>query len=421
LTIESIVFTVKKTADEEDQVYGEAPVDEEETYTITVNASALNHNWSKDGITYALGADNRLKIDFGVENQDSQWNLPDGVSIDVANIEGVAFNVCDQIGRHNLSIASAANGSTTKIETIQNQTGSPSFELIPGDAASGTINQIVLQAAGWDYTDENTLTIESIVFTVKKTADEEDQVYGEAPVDKEPTETFNITIYASALKHDWSQTGITHTLGTDNRLKIDFGVANNDSRFDLTNGNEEALSIDLASVEKVTFNVCDQDGRHNISLSMDGNKVGDPISNQTGSTSFVMVPTAKSGTINEVVLQAAGWDYTASNTLTIESVVFTMKKTAEDQEDVAYGVEPTEIVVDPTENITPDVKSELDKRFTHKEGGLTPQDATRCTPKEVEKVELSFNGAWDTIRFDLPEVIDLAKCTSVTFAISDQT
>ncbi|MDE7223357.1 MAG: hypothetical protein K2O34_06210, partial [Acetatifactor sp.] len=25
----------------------------EETYTITVNASALNHNWSKDGITYA--------------------------------------------------------------------------------------------------------------------------------------------------------------------------------------------------------------------------------------------------------------------------------------------------------------------------------------------------------------------------------
>lgn len=237
---------------------------------------------------------------------------------------------------------------------------------------------------------------------------------------EEPTETYTITVYASALKHDWSDTGITNTLGTDNRLKIDFGVQNRDSRYDLTNGSGEALSIDLANVEKVTFNVCNQEGRHNISLNKDGTKVGDSIQNQIGSA-FTMVPTAKTGTINEVVFQAAGWDYGPGNTLTIESVVFTMKKTADDQENISYGVAPTEIEVDPTENITPEVKTDLDKRFTHKDGGLTPQDPTRCTSQEVEKVALSFSGAWDTIRFDLPEVIDLAKCKSVTFAISEQT
>ena len=354
------------------------------------------------GHTASVSEAGVLDITFNGQYQEIQYSLPEGV--DGKTIKEISFKISDgDVG--NLAIKVLVDGQQKQVAY-----GHDSITVTEDLSEAETITFALM-----DKEDvEASFVIDYFSITAVQTGGLENP-----PEAEEPAETYTITVNASALKHDWSQTGITQALGTDNRLKIDFGVENNDSRYDLTDG-EGALSLDLANVEKVTFNVCDQDGRHNISLSKDGTKVGDPISNQKG-TSFVMVPTAKTGTINEVVFQAAGWDYSSSNTLTIESVVFTMKKTADDQENVSYGVAPTEIEVDPTENITPEAKTDLDKRFTHKEGGLIPQDASRCTPQEVEKVALSFSGAWDTITFDLPEVIDLAKCKSVTFAISEQT
>lgn len=403
------------------------------TYTVTVYASKLQSAWS-NATSAGLDIDNRYKIVLpGEQYKEACVNLP--AKIDLGECESITFNVKNQTCPVNFCVGS----SGTKQGTWYNNNGNTTYVLDPKELKDGSnannvnytgeIDQINVQIYSWPVQEGGgEIALESIVFTMKKTAGQEDQEFGadKKPIE-EPTEIYSITVYASALKHDWSKAGITNTLGTDNRLKIDFGVDSQDSRYDLTDGNGKALSIDLANVEKVTFNVCDQEGRHNISLSNDGNKVGDPIQNQTGSASFEMVPTTKTGTINEVVFQAAGWDYTAGNTLTIESVVFTMTKTADDQEDVAYGVEPTEIEQDFTTNITPEAVSENDKRFTVKAGELEPQasNTVTCEAKDIEKAALTFVGdddgvAWSEIRFELPEEINLANAKSVTFAVSDQ-
>ena len=353
------------------------------------------------GYTEEISAAGALTISYTGQYQERQYQLPAGV--DGKTITSMTFKLSDasEGSISGIALKVLADGNQAVVE-YGKDTITVSGDLSQAAEITFALMNNASEAAKY--------TFDYFSITAVQTGGLENP-----PEAEEPTETYTITVNASALSHDWSATGITNALGTDNRLKIHFGAQNSDSRYDLP------VTIDLADIEKVTFHVCDQEGRHNISLSMDGTKVGDPISNQLG-TSFVMIPTATSGSVNEVVFQAAGWDYTASNTLTVESVVFTMKKTA-DQTDQVYGEAPVTEEIDPTENITPEA-DEDDKRFTYKEGGLTyasSSDGMTYTAQDVEKVAITFNGSWNEIRFHLPEEIDLAKCEAVTWAVSEQT
>ena len=367
-------------------------------YANSDSFSSIKDRWSGSTDSYERDDANKtITINSTGAYQELWFTLAEPV--EAAKVESITFAMSEYTGKwhYKVYIDGAEAGTYTK--AFEGEGNNIYTIAISETEGSITAISVMSDAAN------STCTFDGVMIDLKSTSEEE------------PTETYTITVNASALTHDWSASKITHTLGDDNRLKIDFGVANQDSRYDLP------ITIDLANVEKVTFNVCNQDGRHNISVSLDGTKVGEPISNQQG-TSFVMVPTATKGTINEVVFQAAGWDYTATNTLTVESVVFTMKST-EAKEDQVYGEAPITEEVDPTENLTPATTSEYDKRFTYTDGGLTVQSCSNeqmaYTAQDVEKVAVTFNKEWDEIKFALPEEIDLARCTSVTFATSDQT
>ena len=271
-----------------------------------------------------------------------------------------------------------------------------------------------MATAPWVY------TFESVTFEVEEEAEE-------------PTETYTITVNASALSKAWAN-ATSAEVTSDNRFKVVFSNENyNQARINLpsmedifgTNG-----KISFADCVNVTFNVKEQTGPVNFNVWL-GESKGGTWNYNSGKTTYTLIPEKMvndkqdpanyTGEIDAIGVQVAG-DTGAGDYILLDSVVFTMKKTA-DQQDAIYGEPPVDEPVDPTVNITPEAKTDLDKRFTHKEGGLTPQDATRCTSQKVEKVALSFSDTvnYDTIKFDLPEIIDMAKCKSVTFAISEQT
>lgn len=408
IALESVVFTMKKTAGQENQEFGadKKPVDEStgnttpagdgvDDISLPATAQNMSNSYNNDDAT-ATGPDANGSWQLNMSGSWKQCVFKLTNPIDLTNCSKVTFAIPSKTGDLVFKLYENMDGNWW--ENAVAESSENSFTV----TSDKTIQYISVSSKG----SAASCTFDGVMFEMK-----------------EPVETYTITVNASALKHDYSDPAITHTLGTDKRWKIDFGEDGKDSRYKLTDGNDVSLSIDLADVEKVTINVCNQNGRHNISVSKDATKIGEPLQNQKG-TSFIMVPTEKTGTINEIVFQAANWDYhAADNTLTVESVVFTMKKTA-DQEDKVYGEPPIDEPIDLTTNVTPAATSDSDRRFTIKDGGLVAQssDDVTCTPQETEKVALNFIGTgYQEIKFTLPEVIDLAYARSVTFAVSDQT
>lgn len=237
--------------------------------------------------------------------------------------------------------------------------------------------------------------------------------------DQEPAETYTVTVYPSGLTRDWGNV-TSDELAADKRWHISFAGKNTELRLLLP------VTINMDDCESITFNVKDQVGPLNFAISQTGSKKGNWYWN-SGKSSYVL----NKGNMNEQPAYAGDFDAvnvqlnddTADASVILDSIVFTMKKSA-DQQDVVYGDEPTDDPVDLTVNVTPETTSDSDRRYTVKDGGLVAQtsDDVTCTPRDTEKVELSFIGTgYQEIKFTLPEVIDLAYARSVTFAVSDQT
>ena len=347
-----------------------------------------------------------LEISYTGQYSEIQYgSLPAGV--DGKTLEKITFKVSGG-DASNLAIKVLKDGSQAQVE-YGKETITITADTLSDLATASAIGFALMNNASVaaDY------VIDYFSITAVQTGGLENP-----PEDIEPVETYTITIYPSSLTKDWGNAA-SDELAADNRWHISFGGQNNEVRLNLP------VTINMAECESITFNVKDQVEPLNFAISSGGTKKGNYYYN-TGNTSYVLTADkmnenpAYSGDVDAVNLQQG----TANDTsVTLDSIVFTMKKTA-DQQDAVYGDEPTDEPIDLTVNVTPEATSDSDRRFTIKDGGLVAQasaDVT-CTPKETEKVELSFIGTgYQEIQFTLPEVIDLAYARSVTFAVSDQT
>ena len=418
VVVESIV--VKMIGDGEDKVYGTEPTDtpsddtdttnhtpttvDEYDKRYTVKTGELEFASKSDALTYEAADTDKVKITFSASWDAITYALPE--EIDLANCASVSWAISKQTGpmcfklmdTSGTEIADITQYSKTATDNIYKQTISGRTEIV---------KYVTVMIHKDDVAAVNECVFDGVMFDMKE------------PVE-EPADTYTITVYPSALTHDWSKEGITNELGEDNRLKINFGIENNDSRYDLP------TTIDVTKLSKVTFTACDQVGRHNISLSLDGTKDGNTISNQKGTT-FEMIPTVNTGTINEVVFQAAGWDYTDDNTLTIESIVFTM---VGDEADDTYGLEPEDVVGDDDsgdggndDDDTPG--STTQPTYTFKDVTVAHAYGVETAFDENEAMTATFAAQYRQIGFtfptELPEGKDLSMLTGIKLVGSDLT
>jgi len=401
ITVESIVFTV--IGDEEDAVYGTAPVDAPQEYTVTVYPSALTHDWTADGISYELGSDNRMSYVFEANNCDSRWNMP--VSLDWSKVKNVTLNVKDHVGARPNVFFSTENGN--KVETFGNaEVVSNAVSMTP-TVTSGTVDEFGIQASGWSWAGDGTdsITVESIVFTV--IGDGEDAVYGTAPVDA-PQE-YTVTVYPSALTHDWTADGISYELGSDNRMSYVFEANNCDSRWNMP------VSLDWSKVKNVTLNVKDHVGaRPNVFFSTEnGNKVETFGNAEVVSNAVSMTPTVTSGTVDEFGIQASGWSWAGDGTdsITVESIVFTV---IGDEEDAVYGTAPSDSTGGEEEDDT------TETTYTGSELSVVATDKGATSAVEGTTAEIAFpeTNAW--VKYQFPESFSLDDCETVIVKVSSQ-
>lgn len=404
IAIESVVFTMKKTAGQEDQEFGadKKPVDESAGNTtpagdgvddISLPATAANmSNTYNNNDATATGPDANGSWQLNMSGSWQQCVFQLTQPIDLSNCTKVTFAIPSKTGDLVFKLYENMDGNWWENAVAEGSTADFSV------TSDKTIQYIAVSSKG----SAASCTFDGVLFEIS-----------------EPVEKYTITVYPSGLTKDWGSVA-SDELAADKRWHINFAGKNSEVRLNLP------VSINMDDCESITFNVKDQVGPLNFAISLAGTKKGNWYWN-SGKSSYIVnkegmnEKPAYTGDFDAVNIQLN--DATADASVILDSIVFTMKKTA-DQQDAVYGDEPTDEPIDLTVNVTPEATSDSDRRFTIKDGGLVAQasaDVT-CTPKETEKVELSFIGTgYQEIQFTLPEVIDLAYARSVTFAVSDQT
>lgn len=458
IALESVVFTMKKTADDQaDQEFGadKKPVDESTGNTtpagdgvddISLPATAANMTFipSNAGTTVTSNSG----VQAGEPNAQGSRQL----HMD-ANYKSCIFELAEgidlsQCTKATFAIPSLTNSMIIRLytqEDIDNRGSKNWWDCYTAVEWSVNKNLQEISLSGKEG------TLKYISISSGETTDADctfDGVLFEMEAQEEPGETYTITVNASALDTNeangaWIQNVTSAECTDDKRLKVVFSSANySQTRIMLPDMSDilEGGKISLADCVDVTFNVKEQDGPVNFKAWLGTTACGTWNYN-TGKTAYTRKPSEMvkddqsaanySGKIDAIGIQISG-DTGNGDSIVLDSIVFTMKKTA-DQNDKVYGEPPTDEPVDLTENITPATTSEFDKRYTVKTGGLVAQSSSNvtCTPQEVEKVALTFSPETRTeadgehynypeIKFDLPEPIDLAYAQTVTFAISDQ-
>lgn len=353
------------------------------------NFSQIKRRWDNNTTGYSFNASNKTVSLTG----QGEWLFTLQEPIDISKVNGIKLAMSDSAGSWAYKTIidgkeDAHYGLTDSIYTF------------PLGAIEGTLTAIVIYSG-----DDNFQGAFHGMWVDMKSADE-------------PTETYTITVYPSALEKDWGNV-TSAKLATDNRWHIAFAGKNSEVRFKLP------TLIKMEDCKSITFNVKDQNGPLNFAISLGESKKGNWYWN-SGKSSYVLTKDGMdekekyTDTFDAVNVQLN--DTTVDASVTLDSIVFTMMKTA-DQEDQVYGELPTDEPVDLTVNTTPVTTSEFDKRYTIKDGGLVAQssDTVTCNAKDIEKVELKFTGgAWSEIKFKLPEELVAANIKETVFAISDE-
>ncbi len=371
-------------------------------YANSDSFSSIKDRWSGSTDSYERDDANKtITINSTGAYQELWFTLAEPV--EAAKVKSITFAMSEYTGKwhYKVYIDGAEAGTYTK--AFEGEGNNIYTIAISETEGSITAISVMSDAAN------STCTFDGVMIDLKSTSEEE------------PTETYTVTVYPSAFAC-YYKNATTAELTEDKRFNVVF----NDTQYSEARL-ELPIDINLADCESITFNVKDQVGPVNFNVWYDETKVGNYY-DHTGKTAYVLTSSdmyespAYAGNIDAVGVQRGGSDADAG--IVLESVVFTMKST-EAKEDQVYGEAPITEEVDPTENLTPATTSEYDKRFTYTDGGLTVQSCSNeqmaYTAQDVEKVAVTFNKEWDEIKFALPEEIDLARCTSVTFATSDQT
>lgn len=355
----------------------------------TDNFSEIKRRWDNQTTGYSLNESNKTVS----LNGQGEWLFTLQEPIDASAINSIKFVMSDNTG-------------TWAYKTVIKGTDDPKYNItdpaytFPVSATEGQLTAIVIYSGDSNFAG----VFHGIVVDMKAA--------------EEMPETYTITVYPSGLTKDWGSVA-SDELAADKRWHINFAGKNSEVRLNLP------VSINMDDCESITFNVKDQVGPLNFAISLAGTKKGNWYWN-SGKSSYIVnkegmnEKPAYTGDFDAVNIQLN--DATADASVILDSIVFTMKKTA-DQQDAVYGDEPTDEPIDLTVNVTPEATGDSDRRFTVKDGGLVAQasDKVTCTPQDIEKVALEFTGgAWSEIKFTLPEEIDLTYAKSVTFAISDQ-
>ena len=409
VVVESIVLTMKGT--EEDATYGTAPTTEtpdnttnqtpdatgEEDKRFTYKTGELTYNYGSDGTTYTAQEGDKVELTFPGAWKEVQFSLPE--AIDLSQCNSVTFAVSDQSVPMCFKLYTA-EGEISDI-TAYSKTGKT---VIATTGRTEVVTMVAVMLHSDDVAETNTCVFDGVLFDMKEATTGEEE------------ETYTITVYPSALTHDWSKDGITYELGSDNRLKFTFGINNQDSRWDMP------VTLDWSKVTNITMQVCDYVGaRPNVFFSTgNGTKVETFGNAPVSSNKVTMVPTVTSGTVDEFGLQASGWSWVGDGTdsITVESIVFTVKGT---EEDATYGNAPTEKEpVDTSQNMTPEAESDED--FSWNGSDLTKGYDTTTSELDstTSRWNVTFDSAWQEVRFELPEEVDLTMCNSVTFAVANQ-
>lgn len=358
------------------------------------NFSQIKRRWDNNTTGYSLNESNKT---VSLEGS-GEWLFTLQEPIDASMIKSIKFAMSDNTG-------------TWAYKTVINGTDDSKYNIsdpiytFPVSATEGQLTAIVIYSGDSSFRG----TFHGIMVDMKAAA--------------ELTETYTITVYPSSLTKMWA-TAASDELAADNRWHVSFGSAGKEVCLKLP------LTINMGDCENITFNLKEQVGPLDFAISIDNSKKGNWYWN-SGKLSYVVdaagmyESTKYTGDFNEVMLKLNDSSSAADACVTLDSIIFTMKKTA-DQQDEIYGGDklPVDEPIDLTTNVTPVATSESDRRFTIKDGGLVAQssDDVTCTPQETEKVALNFIGTgYQEIKFTLPEVIDLAYARSVTFAVSDQT
>lgn len=398
------------------------------TYTLaqhTVFGSPSGYNQETGELTYQA------------QNDEIKFYLPDFVKNNYKQLQNVHFNI------ESLS-APAGAGDTENVAYKVYQTDISNWQnAIEGTkyTASTSVDYEINQSKITDTTTglvgigicDNYSTAGELKLKVK---DVTYTLIDDGNLTEEPTGTYTITVYPSKLTEAWKN-ATSNEMGADNRWHMEFGAANKEVCFNLPS------KINMAECESITFNVKDQVEILNFAIALSGTKKGNWYYN-TGKTSYELTgdttyevtnggQSAYSGEIDAVHLQQNDQSK-AGASVTLDSIIFTMKKTA-DQQDVVYGGDkpPIDEPVDPAGNTTPagDGVDDISLPATAENMTFIPATAdgtvksnngvTAGDPNEQGTRQLHMDASYNACIFELTEGIDLSQCTKATFAIPSLT
>ena len=388
-----------------------------ETYTITVYPSVFTSDkvWT-NATSAGLTEDNRFNVVFGALEKEASMTLP--VNINMANCESITFNVKDQVGPVNFNVWLEGN----KKGNYYYNTGKTAYVLTSANmnkpVYTGAIDAVGVQAGGESATDGAAVTLESVVFTMKKTADETDRTYGEKPTDLTPDgpesnitpagdgkDDISLPATAANMSNYYNNTSVV-AVGPDDlgRWSLTMPANYQQSIFEL------AEAVDLSKCTKVTFALSSQEGSVAFRMYTEADKDSwsNPVMAQWGKSGLKEY-TFDVSTLEDTVKYISISSNSDAATCTFDGVMFTV--------DTSSGSDEP---IEGTENITPagDGKDDV----AYQAGTLAAATGTSATYKltDTNQYKVEFAGQYSELKLNLTTPISLLQCTGVTFAVSEQ-
>lgn len=419
IVLDSVVFKMKKTADQSDKVYGEPPTDEPVDLTENITpatTSEFDKRYTvKTGGLVAQSSSNvtctpqeveKVALTFSPETRteadgehynypEIKFDLPE--PIDLAYAQTVTFAISDQKVPLSFKVYGTAENSTEvkELKVEYGKTAKTTTMDITG--MTGKITSVAIMLNKQDVGTTNTCLFDGVLFKMNDP----------------DMKTHEIVYNCSDLEVFKSENNATCT-EADGKYTLSFPALNAGVSFKIPK------IINMANCVDIQFTVSGQTGMVNYYLELDGsskdNKYNFDVGQEHKWAAFTWT-----GGADGIKIQCAGSEYVPNSGITLEKITFTMKG----EDGINDFLSPEEADPEPTpvpadkENITP-VKAES-KRILAGALKIAHANVTEYNKTTNDQIQITFNGAWSELKLKLPEAVNMLQCKGVTFAVSEQT
>ena len=409
ILLDSIVFTMKKTADQQDKVYGDDPIDEPIDLTENITPATTSEFDKRYTVTTGgLAAEPSEKVTFNAKDiekaelkftggawSEIKFALPEDLA--AANIKEVIFAISDEsVKGLAFKLYDAAGQEVGYGEKEGAGTGTCAITDTSGNIASVAI---MLHSKYVPESGDATCLFDGVLFKMN----DPDMKTHELNYAADQLELGTVTADAACEK-------------VDGKYVITFANMNRGVTLKLPK------IINMANCTGIKVTVSGQTGPVNYYLDLDGiEKDKDYYYPPSADGVHIIRYKMSTGGINELRIYCGGEEYTPNSGITVGKITFTMKG-MDETNDFLTGEdadpEPPEVPA-ATENITPAQPDTV--RVTAGELKIAAANVTEWNKTTADQIQITFSGAWSELKLALPETVNLLQCKSVTFAASEQT